>query len=282
MSKIERATASIFGESAGFQEIGVFGSLQAGSPAYSTNPETIQSLANWVGGWVDAVIGGNSPAIEDMNGFCYVMAYQIAYLLQAGIQEYDSATPYYKGSVVNVPIVIFTVTSANATVGATFTNNGATFTVLQTIAAGTRLVCYSATGAPAVSGTLTKSAGTGDATITFSAFTDYTALYTSISDTNTGNAVTNATYWSPLMPAVGKPYQRIASNAAGAGNEYSWNSISAQVADASLTVPSGYNLNVGFLTVPVGVTYLIAGSIVCMGPTTVLGTMTVTGFGVCL
>ena len=63
----------------------------------------------------------------------------------------------------------FTVTSANATVGATYTNNGQTFTVLATIAAGTQLVC-SGTGAPLASGTLTKALGTGDTTITFSAF----------------------------------------------------------------------------------------------------------------
>jgi len=61
----------------------------------------------------------------------------------------------------------FTVTSANATVGATYTNNGQTFTVLYTIASGTILVCGS-TGAPAASGTLTKASGTGDATIAFS------------------------------------------------------------------------------------------------------------------
>ena len=62
----------------------------------------------------------------------------------------------------------FTVTSANASVGATYTNNGNTFTVLATIAAGTQLFCSGA-NAPTSSGTLTKSSGTGDATITFSA-----------------------------------------------------------------------------------------------------------------
>jgi hypothetical protein len=63
---------------------------------------------------------------------------------------------------------LFTVTAANATVGATYTNNGNTYTVLATIAAGTQLFCSQAS-APLSSGTLTKSAGTGDATITFSA-----------------------------------------------------------------------------------------------------------------
>lgn len=63
---------------------------------------------------------------------------------------------------------LFTVTSANATVGATYTNNGNTYTVLGTIASGTRLFTSQAS-APAGSGTLTKSGGTGDATISFSA-----------------------------------------------------------------------------------------------------------------
>lgn len=62
----------------------------------------------------------------------------------------------------------FTVTSANATVGATYSNNGQTFTVLATIASGTTLKT-TGTGTPLSSGTLTKVTGTGDATITFSA-----------------------------------------------------------------------------------------------------------------
>jgi len=77
---------------------------------------------------------------------------------------------------------LFTVTSANATVGATYTNNGHTFTVLATIASGTQLYCSGAL-APLSSGTLTKSGGTGDATIAFSA------------------ALALATYTAPSSPA---------------------------------------------------------------------------------
>ncbi len=64
---------------------------------------------------------------------------------------------------------VFTVTSANATAGATYTNNGQTFTVVQTISSGTKLIT-TGTGAPTASGTLTKATGTGDATITFSSY----------------------------------------------------------------------------------------------------------------
>lgn len=65
---------------------------------------------------------------------------------------------------------LFTVTAANATVGATYTNNGNTYTVLATISGATQLFCSQAS-APQSSGTLTKASGTGDATITFSAAT---------------------------------------------------------------------------------------------------------------
>jgi len=68
---------------------------------------------------------------------------------------------------------VFTITSGNATAGATYTNNGKTFTVADTVVAGTTLVT-TGTGNPLASGTLTKATGTGNATIAFSAFTTTT------------------------------------------------------------------------------------------------------------
>lgn len=62
----------------------------------------------------------------------------------------------------------FTCTAANATVGAVYTNNGHNFYVQATIAGGTTLTTQGASAALA-SGTLTKSSGTGDATIAYSA-----------------------------------------------------------------------------------------------------------------
>ena len=70
---------------------------------------------------------------------------------------------------------VFTVTAANATVGATYTNNGFTFTVLSTIT-GTTTLTTVGTGSPAASGTLTKASGTGDATITFASSTNPIAV----------------------------------------------------------------------------------------------------------
>lgn len=107
MAKIARKFMKIFGSNAGAQQRGVFGSLAAGLPAYSTDPETIQSLSNYEDGWFGAVLGNNSPAIQDMNALQFLFAYQLAYGFQAGIAEWDDATTYYIGSLVNVAGVVY-------------------------------------------------------------------------------------------------------------------------------------------------------------------------------
>ena len=107
MSKILRATHNVFGISAGGSEIGVFGSLFNGSPTYSNVIATIQSLPNWGSGWASADVATNRPALEDMNAFCYVHSYQLGYLLQMGIPEWDSLTVYYIGSIVQYNGVIY-------------------------------------------------------------------------------------------------------------------------------------------------------------------------------
>jgi len=78
----------------------------------------------------------------------------------------------------------FTVTTANATSGDIYSNNGQTFTVTGTIVAGTTLVA-NGTGAPTASGTLTKVSGSGDATITFSSSTVATVVVMSNAATTT-------------------------------------------------------------------------------------------------
>lgn len=98
MAKLVREDAKVFGSTAGFQQIAQFGSLAAGSPTYTTDPSTIQALTNYLNGWYDAAIGGNSPAIQDMNALFYLYAYQIAYLMQEGIAEWHATTTYYIGS----------------------------------------------------------------------------------------------------------------------------------------------------------------------------------------
>ncbi len=67
------------------------------------------------------------------------------------------------------PTYYFFIASGNATAAATYTNNGATFTVKSTIASGV-LLETTGTNVPAVSGTLTRTSGSGDATLTFYAY----------------------------------------------------------------------------------------------------------------
>jgi hypothetical protein len=184
MSKLPRETQLVFGSNAGFDQIAQFGSLAASSPTFTTNIATIQGLSNYLVGWFNAVIGENSPAIEDMNALCYLYAYQLAYLFQAGVPEWDSGTTYYIGSLVND--------------------------------------------------------GSGNE-------------YLSIANSNLNNAVTNSTYWLP--PGARASITRT----------------------TALTIPSGYNYNVSFLTIDTGITYTIAGTSVMSAHTIVNGTLIITG-----
>ncbi len=114
MAKIARKNQKQFGSTAGVNQIGIFGSFAAGSPAYTTDPETVQSLSNYLDGWFSGVLGDNSPAMEDMNALFFLAMYQLAYLFQAGVPEWNALTTYYIGSLVNVAGVEYvSLTDAN-------------------------------------------------------------------------------------------------------------------------------------------------------------------------
>lgn len=189
MAKIARKTQKIFGSTSTTNQIAEFGSLAAGTPAFTTDPVTIQALSQYLSGWFAAVIGGNSPAMEDMNAICYLYAYQLAYIFQAGIPEWDAGTTYFIGSVVSDGL------------------------------------------------------GTN---------------YKSITDNNLNNALLNdPPFWV-------------------------FEKATLQTAPGSATIPAGYNYNIGFLTVPTAVTYVVAGSLVCGGTLTATGTgiIQATGMGI--
>jgi hypothetical protein len=98
MAKITRFTQKIFGSSAGVNQITEFGSTAAGSTVYTTVASAVQTLSNYLTGWFGAVIGGNSPCIEDMNALFFMITTVLAYLMQEGVPEYDAGTTYYIGS----------------------------------------------------------------------------------------------------------------------------------------------------------------------------------------
>jgi hypothetical protein len=98
MPAIPRAYQKIFAgnySSAPTGSLPVFGSLAASAIAWADDIPTITSLPAWMGGWAGAVVGTESPALEDFNALGYVVTSQLAYLFQAGIPEYDPSTTYY-------------------------------------------------------------------------------------------------------------------------------------------------------------------------------------------
>ncbi len=136
MPKITRFLQKIFAgnyEASPTGQIAKFGSLAAGGALYTSDPATIQSLPAWLNGWSGATVGSKSPTFQDFNAFQYLVTRQLAYLLQAGIPEYDATTTYYIGSWCQVAGI----------------------------------------------------------------------AYVSVVDNNTGNAVANPTYWTPLKSYLG-------------------------------------------------------------------------------
>lgn len=126
MTRITRKTLNIFAGSA--TNNGQFGSAQGSSPLTSTDPAVIQNFssgASWAAGWVDAVIGGQKlPPLEEFQGVQYVHSYELAYLFQEGIPEYDSGTTYYQYSIVKDPstFILYGSTFAGANTGNALTN----------------------------------------------------------------------------------------------------------------------------------------------------------------
>lgn len=205
MSKNIRATQGPFGTAAGANSYTQFGALAASYPTVPTQytgssitPALVQGIAAFINGWFSAVVAGNAPSIQDMNALFYLTFYQLTSLMQMGIPEWDPGTTYYKGAIVSANLFTFTITSASATVGATYTDstNSMTFTVLGTVSSGTKLLC-SGTGSPGASGTLTKVTGTGTTPITYSAVSfNGNVQYESLADAQSGEVVSNSTYWT--------------------------------------------------------------------------------------
>ena len=103
MTKLNRVTAKIFGETASASgndpEIGQFGSAKAGTYNGTTDVATIQGLSAWSNGWIDAVTPTQQfPPLPEMTGVHKVLSYQEAYLLQQGIPEWDAGTTYYENN----------------------------------------------------------------------------------------------------------------------------------------------------------------------------------------
>lgn len=138
------------------------------------------------------------------------------------------------GGTYNAPFYFF-IASGSATAGATYTNNAVTFTVVSTVASAT-LVQMTGNGAPAVSGTLTKSGGTGDSTLTFYAVRAPLYLEVEVQGAGGGgqgsgtasgtNAVAggSSTFGSSLITCTGGGVATSLGGAPGAGGSATINS----------------------------------------------------------
>lgn len=137
MPKILRAVQKVFGGAlAAAGNIAQFGSLKAGAAAYTLDPKTLQALANYDQAWGGATIGNNSPPKQDRNALDYLFSRQLAYILQAGVPEWDADTIYFQGNLVsngaNPPTLLYSVTDNN--VGNAISNATYWLPFAQTIA----------------------------------------------------------------------------------------------------------------------------------------------------
>ena len=130
MAEIPRKHQKIFGSSlTPTGNVAVWGSLAAGAPAFSNDPDVIQSLSNFGQGFNGEVVGNSSPALEDLNGLMLLVTQQIAYVLQSGLAEWSADTTYWQSNFARIGSTIY-LSLTNNNIGnnpATDTNNWAPY-----------------------------------------------------------------------------------------------------------------------------------------------------------
>ena len=136
MAKLSRVLQKIFGSSGGGSEFGQIGSLAAGSPSYSKDLDTIQSLTQFLEGlFAITNSGAQPPRIQDINSLYLLFSSQLKYLFQAGIPEWIATEEYYIGSICQVAGVLYTSktgTSGSPNVGNAVTDTTNWKTTLNT------------------------------------------------------------------------------------------------------------------------------------------------------
>lgn len=101
MAIIARETHKLFGNAGATTYFAEFGSLVAAAPLKTKDIASIQALPAWDDGWQESIFGANKDLLlQDLNGWCFEHSYQVAYIFQWGIPEYDAGTEYETGSVV--------------------------------------------------------------------------------------------------------------------------------------------------------------------------------------
>lgn len=111
MAKLDRKNQLLFADTAASGQIRQYGSLAAGAPLTTKDVETLQALTRYGLGWSSAAVtsgeGNIVPALEDFNALFYLITYQLFYLFEQGIAEWDDGTTYYINSICRVGAVIY-------------------------------------------------------------------------------------------------------------------------------------------------------------------------------
>lgn len=101
MSKLERKNHKVFGINATETKVGQFGSTNATTKITTKDVEKIQALDAWEQGWEAGAVGNNRyPTQQERTGVDYEHSYQIGYMLQEGVPEWNKDTTFNKGSIV--------------------------------------------------------------------------------------------------------------------------------------------------------------------------------------
>lgn len=107
MANLLRYFQKIFGINAGSNQMAEYGSLIGDPPGNlydgaTITPDIVQNLSQFESGQYAAVGGANSPTIQDHNSLFYLYSYQLAYLFQKGIPDWNAETTYFIGNIVRV------------------------------------------------------------------------------------------------------------------------------------------------------------------------------------
>ena len=95
MAKLERKTQKIFGATSPTSEITAYATTLDDTPNFTRDVAEIQNEAWEKGVFAGTDNGNQRPFAEDRNGVDYTITRQLAYILQAGIAEWDAGTDYH-------------------------------------------------------------------------------------------------------------------------------------------------------------------------------------------
>jgi hypothetical protein len=107
MARLPYKLQKIFANVAADGKLAQFGSLKAGNPTYSDDPDVIQALTYFGSGLGSALINQAPPAIQEFDALFNIMTRQVAYFQQTGIPEWDENTIYYIGCLAQENGIIF-------------------------------------------------------------------------------------------------------------------------------------------------------------------------------